>query len=124
MGVVTGDRDTQQRTFDYPFSLSFYDVLLRLCRNAKNAAGEMVEGEQHLGALFGFRKKEVKAGAAEPPNDFAAITCTTHIEFWDVNANKWVHASRVPSKRFAAGGSCYGRTEALDFGEFKKIIGP
>ena len=115
-------RHELQRYFEYKFSLIGCDLELTLGRNAKNAQGNYVCGNQDLAVHVGLLKSKMTVGGS--PNNVNAINCRVLVEVFDVQADAWVFLLRTARLRFEAGGTAWGSQSAISLARFKGIVGP
>eukprot|EP00434_Breviolum_minutum_P014933 symbB.v1.2.013164.t3/scaffold924.1/size151606/11 len=111
-----------QRYFEYKFSLIGCDLKLMLGRNAKNAEGKYVCGNQDLAVHVGLLKSKTTVGGS--PNNVNAINCRVLVEVFDVQADAWVFLLRTERLRLEAGGTAKGSHSSVSLARFKGILGP
>ena len=115
-------RQELQRYFEYKFSLIGCDLKLALGRNAKNAEGKYVCGNQDLAVHVGLLKSKTTVGGS--PNNVNAINCRVLVEVFDVQADAWAFLLRNRILRFEAGGTEWGSASTISLARFKGIVGP
>ena len=115
-------RHELQRYFEYKFSLIGCDLQILLGRNAKNAEGKYVCGNQDLAVHVGLLKSKTTVGGS--PNNVNAINCRVLVEVFDVQADAWLFLLRTARYRFEAGGSAWGSPSTISLSRFKGIVGP
>ena len=115
-------RNELQRYFEYKFSLIGCDLEFSLGRNAKNADGNYVCGNQDLSVHVGLLKSKMTVGGS--PNNVNAINCRVLVEVFDVQADTWVFLLRTRRLRLEAGGDAKGSHSTVSLARFKGIVGP
>lgn len=115
-------RQELQRYFKYKFSLIGCDLEIWLGRNAKNAEGKYVCGNQDLGVYVRLLQSKTTVGGS--PNTVNAINCRVLVEVFDVQVDAWVFLLRTARYRFEAGGSAFGERSTIGLARLKCIVGP